>query len=1013
MGNRSISKVFGPFRLDVANQCLWRANSRILLAPKTFAVLQHLVEHAGQLVTQEQLLEALWPDTFVQPEVLRRYILEIRRVLEDPAKAPRFIETLPKRGYRFIAPIESDAGAPAPPATPAAPPSNLVGRDAELSELSFCLRAAAGGQRQTLFVTGEPGIGKTSLVDAFHARTARTGGVRIARGQCVEGFGGKESYYPVLEAFGLFMRDPEGAALPAVLAAHAPTWLIQFPALVGKDERERLRREIVGATHERMLREICEALEVFTADHPLLLVLEDIHLADDSTLDLVSALARRRVPAKLMLLATYRPADVILSRSHLKELKQDLLIHRLCRELSLSPLTREEVAAYLNGEFPASQLERDLSGLIHESSDGNPLFMVALLERLLRQGRIAREGNEWVLTVPLGQIDPGVPETLQQMLEMQLEHLSASEQHLLRSASVSGRRFLAWAVAAMTETGEVPVEQACEGLCARQQFIRSAGTQRLPAGAMSAQYEFKHSLYREVLYSRLPPTQRQQFHLRLAERAESMGAAQDPALASEMAAHFEAGHDLARAARYLAANAELAALRFAHADAIQMLRHALDLSAYLPAGDRPNLEIAILERLSDVLYAQGDMAQSAEVDFLVARVAEKAGLKAAEIRAWTRVARALAFQDPERCIAVCEKAVEGAAAHGDPLLQARAGMLRACWQIVTNGWNARDGEACRAALARVRGLSVEIPAYYEILYAHVQCVEGDYEGACRTAADGIPKSLETGSLVVFLSAHSSLAHALFHLGRWGGLLEVVSTALTTAEKNGNAPWTGIFRAVLGWLRYQAGDLAGAQQIAEELLRTNTEEPAGQVRTMATVVSGFVWLARGVPAEAVECFRRVTGRTVHPRFFLDWYWRMAGQVGLSEALLAAGETVQADAEAATAVAAALSTADEALKARAWEVQARIAESLGDSDRADQSIGHALEALRRQEIPYAAWRVHAAAAALCRSRGIAPLAEEHRLRAAAIIKRLADSFRDGELLRESLLGAGAGASSARPW
>ena len=109
-------------------------------------------------------------------------------------------------------------------------------------------------------MTGEAGIGKTSLVDTFHAQAARAGGVSIARGQCVEGFGGKESYYPVLEAFGLFMRGPGGAALIRVLAAHAPTWLMQFPYLVGQEQRELLRREILGATRERMLREICEAL---------------------------------------------------------------------------------------------------------------------------------------------------------------------------------------------------------------------------------------------------------------------------------------------------------------------------------------------------------------------------------------------------------------------------------------------------------------------------------------------------------------------------------------------------------------------------------------------------------------------------------------------------------------------------------------------------------------------------------------------------------------------------------
>ena len=100
---------FPPFRLDLGNQCLWRGDTRVDLMPKPFAVLQYLVEHAGQLVTSDQLLSAIWPDTYVQPEILRRYILEVRRALGDAAEAPRFVQTLPKRGYRFIGPIVDDA----------------------------------------------------------------------------------------------------------------------------------------------------------------------------------------------------------------------------------------------------------------------------------------------------------------------------------------------------------------------------------------------------------------------------------------------------------------------------------------------------------------------------------------------------------------------------------------------------------------------------------------------------------------------------------------------------------------------------------------------------------------------------------------------------------------------------------------------------------------------------------------------------------------------------------------
>src|ERR1700719_1935573 len=98
-------KRFHSFQLDTTNQCLRDGEARAELTPKAFDVLRYLVEHAGRLVTPDELLEALWPGTYVNPEGLRRYIQEIRKVLKDRADSPVFIETLPKRGYQFVAPV--------------------------------------------------------------------------------------------------------------------------------------------------------------------------------------------------------------------------------------------------------------------------------------------------------------------------------------------------------------------------------------------------------------------------------------------------------------------------------------------------------------------------------------------------------------------------------------------------------------------------------------------------------------------------------------------------------------------------------------------------------------------------------------------------------------------------------------------------------------------------------------------------------------------------------------------
>ena len=326
-------KAFGSFRLDTSEQCLWREDVRLAVTPKVFAVLRYLVDHPGRLVTQEELLEAIWPETYVQPEILRKYILELRKVLGDDPKFPRFIETLPKRGYRFLAALEEAPLMPAPAGAPGPP----VGRDQDIAALDGHCRKALQGQRRLVLVTGEAGVGKSTLLDAFEQRLAGHPGMRIARGQCVEGFGGKEAYYPILDAFGQLIRGPGAEGIIQILASQAPTWLIQFPSLLKPEQREALQREILGATRERMVREICEALELLTAADPLALILEDLHWADPSTLDLISALARRRGICKLLLLGTYRPVDVILLQSSLKALRQDLVVHKLCFEIALEP----------------------------------------------------------------------------------------------------------------------------------------------------------------------------------------------------------------------------------------------------------------------------------------------------------------------------------------------------------------------------------------------------------------------------------------------------------------------------------------------------------------------------------------------------------------------------------------------------------------------------------------------------------------------------------------------------
>ena len=597
----SAMRRFGSFWLDIANQCLRHGEARVALTPKAFGVLRYLVEHAGRLVTQDELLEALWPATYVSPAVLRKYILEIRRVLGDRSDKPIFIETLPKRGYQFVASVTDESAAGT---SSAAGTKRIVGREPQLADLRGYLSRARRGERQIVFITGEPGIGKTSLADEFQGRVRfDTPTILIARGQCVEGYGGMEAYYSVLEALGQLCQGAEGESVVQVLSKQAPTWLVQFPALVTSKQREALQREILGATRERMLREIGDALETITAEKPLLLVLEDLHWAHASTIDFISAMARGRAPAKLMLIGTYRPADLRSGEHPLETVKQDLLLHRLAHEIALQPLEEVEVAEYLHIELKGTALPQGLPASIHRYTGGNPLFMCAVVEHMQSRGLIgARNGGEHIEIRP-EKIDLEAPESLRHMIELQIERLSEEEQQVLEIASVLRKFSLSVTIAAAVSNFEPEtVEELLDRLASRHQVIRSSGLRNYRTGP-SPGYDFVHEMYREVLYRRIRPIRRKKLHQRVAENIEALHVLTESEVASELAEHFELGGDWLRAIKYLQFAANIAGWRFEPQQAADILVHALELVKKLPEAEGAEYQITILEELARIYIA--------------------------------------------------------------------------------------------------------------------------------------------------------------------------------------------------------------------------------------------------------------------------------------------------------------------------------------------------------------------------------------------------------------------------
>jgi len=384
-GDRLSVMRFGEFVVDVADRRLLYRRRVVDLRRKAWEVLRYLVERPGRLVRRDELLDELWGAAAVTPQVLTNVIRELRVALRDNARRPRWIETVYTEGYRFIAVANSgDEGARDAPAP------LFVGRREERTRLATALRRAIAGERQVVFVTGDPGIGKTALCQHFLAALGDQGEVRVATGHCFDQHGQSEPYMPVFEAIEA-LAVKNGPALVSLLLRCAPTWFAEMPRLTSGEVPQRL--EVCCATPARMLREGAAFLESMGEDACLVLVLEDLHWADMATLDLLSALAQRSGRARLLVLATVCPAATAALPA--VAVMRKLTRRQRASEIRLGPLDSEAIRSYLAERLTDAEMARCLAARLERASGGNPLALRSLADRLVAQRAAA---------LPLGEL---------------------------------------------------------------------------------------------------------------------------------------------------------------------------------------------------------------------------------------------------------------------------------------------------------------------------------------------------------------------------------------------------------------------------------------------------------------------------------------------------------------------------------------------------------------------------------------------------------------------------------
>lgn len=579
----------GRFRMDRVERRVLHEGRRVSLRGKAFELLELLASRAGQVVDKRAVLDALWPGVSVHDNNIAVTVRCLRKALEQHDPAVEYVETLPGRGYRLThaaLPIPAGVGAQQgaanspsdrAPGEPGAAPHDepFVARQAELARLLELWAAARRGSGQVVFVSGEPGIGKSRLVRRFVELARGEAPLALTlEGQCLQLLGAAEPHRPFLEALGGGLASAARPTLLEALELYAPAWFAGLPpgrrGSAASPNAGLARREPRLGPHE-----LVDALGALSDGRPLLLVLEDVHWADASSVDDLRLLCERAPSHALLVVATYRPADVRRERHPLGSLLDELLGRLRQSEIAVPAWSASELRAYIEERFGAGVAAEAMVQLIWQRSEGLPSFAVRLTQSLVERGLLGAGPGS------LLELSPSA--SLSALIRGHLERLGAAERHTLEAASVDGAEFGTALLSELLDRSAAEVEAALERLARAHGLLERLGEQELAGGLLDVRYRFRHVLYQNHLYAELGSHRALELHRRVAQVLLRANAAPAP---SRVAFHLERGRDYSRAVVYWTEAGDQADRAYAKLEALGCYGRAASLLERLPESER-------------------------------------------------------------------------------------------------------------------------------------------------------------------------------------------------------------------------------------------------------------------------------------------------------------------------------------------------------------------------------------------------------------------------------------------
>jgi DNA-binding winged helix-turn-helix (wHTH) protein/tetratricopeptide (TPR) repeat protein len=612
---------FGAYALDPTTRELRRDGSPVRIQPRPFDLLIYLIRHQHRVVTRKELLEEVWSGVSVTAEALTYALHAARRAVGDDGIRQRVIQTIPRCGLRFVARVRAEHGAAITEcaqsregkhggALSGSAPREFIGRRDALESIESNLASLGSASGRTLVVNGEAGIGKSRLIEEVCQRICRRG-IALACGRCAEAEGAP-AFWPWIQVVRSLVR----AGLPEALLDHLGKGAQEIARMVPELFDRLPSVETAAPLDPRAARfllfdSINRFFQEAAAIQPIVVILEDFHRADHASLLLFQFLAKEASRYPLMILASFREAELRMDTQRY-DVASNVLHDPETRVVALKGFTLEEVEEFVTA-FTGSAASPETVQELREKTAGNPLFLTQVLQLMLAKpehGSMAARGC----------VDLAVPRRIQDLIAQQLSSLPDGCMKLLEIASVFGRDF------------DLPVLEALAGLDSSRlldllEIARDAGFVSIDPD-VRGQYRFSHVLVRDALYHRLSTSERLRYHEQIGEHLEKRWASTDGTYSSLIAHHFYSALPLGdpiRAFNQCVAAGKWSCAQTAYEQAVASFKRALEvLDAQIEDDPERRCEIHLL--LGDAETKAGYRDNARQSLLAAAHLAKRVGL---------------------------------------------------------------------------------------------------------------------------------------------------------------------------------------------------------------------------------------------------------------------------------------------------------------------------------------------------------------------------------------------------